>query len=242
MFYIAVIITGFFAGLVASIAGFGIGSFLIPLISIRTEAKIAIVLSSLPHFLGTSSRFGLLKSKIDRKILIRFGLLSAVGGLSGALLHTFLVSNVLQIIFSVMLIIAGFLGVIRVAERIQFGKIGAGLLGFASGFFGGLVGEQGGIRSVSLLNFDISKEAFIATATATALIIDAVRMPVYFLAEFNQIQDFLIILILSSIAVVVGTFAGNLVLKRIPEKSFKKIASFLVFLLGIFMLTLTLFT
>ena len=169
-FELAIVIVGFLAGITASVAGFGIGSFLIPLVSIQTGAKFAIALMSLPHFIGNSVRFWLLKSKINRRILIRFGLLSAAGGLIGALIHVFFVSNVLQIIFSSMLILAGILGVLQVSERLRLGKLSGSIVGFASGFFGGLVGEQGGIRSVALLGFDIEKEAFIATATATALI------------------------------------------------------------------------
>jgi uncharacterized protein len=236
VFELLIVVVGFFAGITASVAGFGIGSFLIPLVSVQTGTKVAIALVSLPHFFGTSVRFWLLKSKINRKILIRFGLLSAAGGLIGALLHAFFVSNFLQVIFAVMLILAGVLGVLQVYSRLRFGKIGAAIAGFASGFFGGLVGEQGGIRSVALLNFDVEKEAFIATATATGLIIDAVRMPVYFLTQSSQVSQFLLIMVLSSAAVVTGTLAGNLLLKRIPEESFKRIVSLLILILGIFLL------
>lgn len=238
MFDFLVVVVGFLAGLTASVAGFGIGSFLIPLVSLQTGTKVAIALVSLPHFLGSVSRFWLLKSKVNRRILIRFGLLSAAGGLGGALLHIFFVSNFLQVVFAIMLITAGILGGLRVSERLRFGKKSAALIGFASGFFGGLVGEQGGIRSVALLNFDIEKEAFIATATATALIVDMVRMPVYFLTQSGQVSQFLLILILSSVAVIAGTFAGNTLLKKIPEVAFKRIVSVLVLLLGIILLIL----
>jgi len=120
-----------------------------------------------------------------------------------------------------MLILAGFLGVLQVSERIRVGKNSASIVGLASGFFGGLAGEQGGIRSVALLNFDIEKETFIATATATGLIVDAVRMPIYFLTQPSLVVQFLSILILSTLTVIAGTSAGNIVLKRMPEKSFK---------------------
>jgi uncharacterized protein len=240
MFEFLIVVVGFFAGMTASMAGFGIGSFLIPLVSVQTGTKVAIALVSLPHFFGTSVRFWLLKSKVNRKILFRFGSLSAAGGLTGALLHVFFVSNFLQVIFAVMLILAGILGVLQISKRLVFGKIGAAIAGLASGFFGGLVGEQGGIRSVALLNFDVEKEAFIATATATGLIIDAVRMPVYFLTQSNQVSQFLLILILSSVAVIAGTLAGNLVLTRIPEESFKRIVSLLILILGIFLLIVSL--
>ena len=236
MFEIFVVLVSFLAGMTASVAGFGIGSLLIPLVSIRTGTKIAIALVSLPHFLGTALRFWLLKAKVNRKILIRFGLLSAIGGLAGALLHTFFVSDILRIVFSIMLIVAGTIGVLQISERLRFGKIGAAVAGFASGLFGGLVGEQGGIRSVALLNFDVEKEAFIATATATGLIVDAVRMPTYFLTQSNQISGFLFLIFLTSIPVLFGTLAGNVVLKRIPEAFFKRTVSLLILVLGIFLL------
>ncbi len=241
LYEVLVVFVSFFAGMTASVAGFGIGSFLIPTLTIRTGAKSAIALASLPHFLGTTIRFWLLKSKVNRKILARFGLLSAGGGLTGALIHAFVVSDILRVVFSVLLIVTGVLGVLQVTERVHFGKKSAGLAGFASGFFGGLAGEQGGIRSVALLNFEIEKEAFIATATATALIVDAVRMPVYFSTQFSQISQFLILLVVTSIPVIAGTFAGRLVLKRIPEVFFKRIVSFLILALGIFLLFIEIF-
>jgi uncharacterized membrane protein YfcA len=135
-----------------------------------------------------------------------------------------------------MLVLAGILGVLQITENIYFGKVGASAVGLLSGFFGGLVGEQGGIRSVALLSFDVEKEAFIATATATALIVDAVRMPIYFITQTGQFSQFLIILILSCAAVCAGTIVGNFILKRIPEKSFKRIVSLLILFLGLFLL------
>jgi uncharacterized membrane protein YfcA len=90
MFEFLIVVIGFLAGITASVAGFGIGTFLTPIVSVSTGTKVAIALVSLPHFLGNTLRFSFLKSKVNRKILIRFGILSATGGLVGALLHTFL--------------------------------------------------------------------------------------------------------------------------------------------------------
>ena len=89
---------------------------------------------------------------------------------------------------------------------------------------------------MALLGFNIEKEAFIATAAATALILDVVRMPVYFVSGFSEVNRFLLVLLLSSLAVVAGTLAGNVVLRRIPQELFKRLVSFLILALGIFML------
>ena len=65
----------------------------------------------------------------------------------------------------------------------------AWLAGAASGAFGGLVGNQGGIRSAALLGFGLPRESFVATATAVALVVDAVRMPVYFFAHAAELAE-----------------------------------------------------
>src|SRR5437016_5627200 len=82
-------------------------------------------------------------------------------------------------------VVAG--AVAAVAERIRFGSKTAWGAGALSGLFGGLVGNQGGIRSAALLGFNIPKESFVATATAIALVVDAARLPVYVWTEHQKI-------------------------------------------------------
>ena len=47
------------------------------------------------------------------------------------------------------------------------------------GLFGGVAGNQGGIRAAALTSFGLGPQAFVATATATALLVDVARTPVY---------------------------------------------------------------
>jgi len=87
------------------------------------------------------------------------------------------------VVLGVLLIIAGLLGVTGREAHIRLGRVGAWIGGGLSGFFGALIGNQGGLRAAAMLAFDVPKEAFVATATATALIVDAVRMPIYAVHE-----------------------------------------------------------
>ncbi len=48
-----------------------------------------------------------------------------------------------------------------------------------SGIFGGLVGNQGGLRAAGLSAFDLTPRVFLATGTAVALLIDVARTPFY---------------------------------------------------------------
>src|SRR5215469_6833411 len=83
------------AGAIASISGFGIGSILTPLLATWLGTKLAVAVVSVPHFLGTALRFWLIREHLDRRILLSFGITSAIGGLSGALLHVWLRSSIL---------------------------------------------------------------------------------------------------------------------------------------------------
>ncbi len=69
----------------------------------------------------------------------------------------------------------------------RFGRKPAWIAGALSGIFGGLVGDREGIRSAALLGFDIRRDAFVATATAIALLVDVFRMPVYAATQWRPI-------------------------------------------------------
>ena len=56
------------AGAIASIAGFGIGSVLTPVLATQFDVRLAIALVSLPHLIGTFVRFLLVRTHIDRQM------------------------------------------------------------------------------------------------------------------------------------------------------------------------------
>ena len=224
------------AGGVASISGFGIGSLLTPLLALKLDTKIAVAAVSVPHLIATSIRFWMLRHHVDKKVLIHFGILSAIGGLLGAILNSIFHPTTLTLIFGVILVFAGFTGATGLNERFHFGSRTAWVMGTLSGLLGGLVGNQGGIRSAALLGFKISRETFVATATAIGVIVDGARMPVYFYHEASAILDQKNYLLLTTVGAVVGTFFGMRILKSLPEKEFKKIVSGLIFVLGLFMI------
>jgi uncharacterized membrane protein YfcA len=223
------------AGGIAAISGFGIGSLLTPLLAARYGAKLAVAIVSVPHLSATAVRFFGLRQHLDRKIFLNFGLLSAAGGLLGALLNARANSPALAIVFGCLLLFAGISGLTGLTERMNFGRRMAWLAGALSGFFGGLVGNQGGIRSAALRGFDIRKEALVATATAVALVVDGARMPVYLAIESRGVLNAWPILIVTILGVLLGTFWGVRLLRQIPERMFRKLLDLLILALGIYM-------
>lgn len=224
------------AGAIASISGFGIGSLLTPLLASQQSTKIAVAVVSIPHFLTTLVRFFQLKGHLDKRVFIHFGLMSAAGGLLGSVIHAHIQSRSLAVILAALLLFAGVSQFFGIMEKARFGKKMAWFAGFVSGAFGGLVGNQGGIRSAALLGFGLSRDAFVGTATGIGLMVDGARMPVYFIKEFGEISRLWPIVLAGAAGGIIGTFCGTKLLKRIPEAIFKKAVAALIFSLGIFML------
>jgi uncharacterized protein len=221
------------AGAIAAVTGFGIGSLLTPLLALHVGTKTAVAAVSIPHLIGTSIRFWLLRGSVDRALLWRFGLTSAAGGLAGALLHSWASSPALAIIFGTLLLFAGASEITGYARRWRFHGSVAWIAGAASGLLGGLVGNQGGIRSAAMLGFDVTKERFVATATAIALCVDGARMPVYLITERDEIAAIWPLLLVATIGVVAGTLAGGRLLARVPEHRFRRIVGTIILLLGV---------
>jgi hypothetical protein len=237
LFDVLVSISSFAAGAIASVTGFGIGSILTPLLSLDAGTRVAVAAVSIPHVAGTFVRFWILRRDINKRVLLDFGLLSAAGAIIGALLHSVASNPVLTCLLALLLIFAGVTGITGHTRKMHFGPKVARVAGAVSGALGGLVGNQGGIRSAALVGFHLDQRSFVATATAVGVIVDAVRMPVYFATEASGILSIGRLILVSTVGVLAGTFFGLTLLRGIRPQFFYRIVGGLILLLGIFMLT-----
>jgi uncharacterized membrane protein YfcA len=224
------------SGGVAAVTGFGIGSIMTPLWALQIGTKAAVAAVTIPHFVATFMRFWMVRKKVDRRAFIHFGLTSAIGGLIGALLHRGLESDILRRIFGSLLVFAGLMGFSGLSQKLRLNRTAAGIAGALSGIFGGLVGNQGGIRSGALMTFNLSKESLVATSTAVGLIVDGARLPVYLISDGPGLFALRIEILLCIFGVAMGTLVGIRFLRKLPESGFRKILSLTIFLLGIYTL------
>jgi uncharacterized membrane protein YfcA len=238
MILVLLVAIGVLAGAVAAVAGFGIGSLLTPALALETGTRIAVAAVAIPHFAGTALRFWILRRHVDRGVLLGFGFASVVGGLAGALLHSRIPNAGLAVVFGLLLLLAGISELTGWMARVQWGRTSAWIAGALSGMFGGLVGNQGSIRSAALLGFRVPRDAFVATATAIALLVDLARLPVYLAYQWRDILALWPAVLAMSLAVVGGTIAGARLLQNIPQRAFRRIVAVLLIALGVYMLTL----
>lgn len=233
LFDVLLFILGILTGGIAAIVGFGVGSFLTPILALKTGFGVAVAAVGMAHFFGSAVRFWLFKHDINRKVLISFGILSAVGGLLGALLQGRAASGALVVVFGGLMVLTGVSGLIGWAEKINVRGPLAGVFGIVSGFFGGLVGNQGGLRAAGLMGFKLSKTQFVATMTAVALAVDTFRIPVYISVHSSELGRLIPEITIMSAGVVVGTFIGAPLLRRLPDKYFARALSIIVIAVGV---------
>ena len=226
-----------FAGGVAAIAGFGIGSFMTPLLALEFGTRTAVLLVAIPHAAATALRLWLLRADVDRRVLLTFGAASFAGGVVGALFLSVFASRTMGIILGVLLIVSGLGGLTGLTARM---RIPAGpwsvAAGMASGAFGGLVGNQGGIRAAALLHFGLSPAATVATATGIALAVDAARIPIYLVTGGDVIAANWPYVVIGEVGVVAGTLLATPILRRLPETSFRRFVFATIAVLGVLLI------
>jgi len=205
-------------------------------LALQVDTRLAVAAVSIPHLIGTSLRFALMHGGVDRRVLWSFGITSAAGGLAGALLYGAASSRWLTLLFGVLLLFAAVSEITGLARRMRFRGWVAWVAGALSGMLGGLVGNQGGIRSAALIGFDLRKELFVRTATAIALFVDGARVPIYLYTQHDEMQAHLTWIVLAMAGVVTGTIIGSRALGRIPEVWFRRVLALLLAVLGVAML------
>jgi uncharacterized membrane protein YfcA len=235
-----VAIASLIAGVVAAISGFGIGSLLTPILALQIDTGLAIAAVSVPHLVGTAQRFWSMRRNVDRRLLLEFGITSAAGGLAGALLHGRLGSRVLTVIFGCLLLFTAGAELTGWMRRVHWGRSVGRIAGAVSGFLGGLVGNQGSIRTAGLLAYDVSPTAFVATATSVALIVDGARMPVYMSTQGKEVAALWPLLAICTCGVAIGTAVGIRILPRLQTTTFRRSVAILLAALGAWMLFLAL--
>jgi uncharacterized membrane protein YfcA len=137
----------------------------------------------------------------------------------------------------VLLLFVAAMEMTGLARRMVFRGKAAWVAGAVSGLLGGLVGNQGGLRSAALLGFGLPRDQFVATATAIGLFVDGARLPIYLYRDGASLWDLRLEIIVATIGVVIGTLVGAKTLRRIPESLFRRVVAVVLAVLGFWLLS-----
>jgi uncharacterized membrane protein YfcA len=236
LFLAVVFVAGILSGATAAIAGFGIGSVLTPLLAARLGVSLAVAAVSIPHAIATALRAWRLRRAISWPVVRSFGVLSAAGGLIGALLYARIGSRVLEITLGLLLLATALAALTDWTRKWKPRGVVAQSLGFLSGLFGGMAGNQGGLRAAALLTFSLTPAAFVATSTAVGLAIDAARMPIYVWRAGSSLLTVLAPIGVATAGVIIGTLFGERLLFGLSPERFRRVVGILIAALGLWLI------
>ncbi len=243
-------IVAFFVAVLTFFSGFGLGTILTPVFMLFFPVELAIALTGVVHFFNNIYKIILVGKNADKKVLLRFGIPAIIAALFGAwvLLHipdvkplfsytlydrVFTVYPV-KFIISILLIIFASMDLIPYFRNLQFGSDKLALGGALSGFFVGLSGNQGALRSAFLINAGLSKEAFIGTAVVVSTFVDFTRLSMY-ASRFakSELFDNFTLVVAATVSAIMGAYFGNKLLKKVTLKSVQTIVAIMLILISI---------
>lgn len=229
---IIICIAAFFTSILTFFSGFGLGTILMPVFALFFPVEVAIALTGVVHFANNLFKMALLGKHTNKQVLLHFGIPAIFASFAGAWLlmqisgfqplfsyhlgdKQFDVTPV-KLVIAVLLLFFSLFEVIPRFQKIQFGKNKLILGGILSGFFGGLAGIQGALRSAFLIKAGLSKEAYIATGVVIASLVDITRLSVYAERFTTAGLHENIGLIFSAVAsAILGAITGKKLLKKI---------------------------
>lgn len=221
----------YIAEIIGTTAGFGSSTVFLPLALLFLDFRTALVLVAFHHIFGNLGRINFFKSHLDKRLLLKFGLPSVILTLIGALLVSLLNQEALKGILGVFLVGYSAYSLWKENFVVRASTINAVIGGSFSGFLAGLIGTGGALRGAFLTGFGLPKEKYVATAAAIALAVDVTRIPVYLSQGFLTDQYYWYLPVLFVLAFA-GSFTGKQIVKRFPQKTFRKIVLVAILLSG----------
>lgn len=174
------------------VSGFGLGT-LLPAFALVFPLEVAVGATAVVHLANNLWKGGLLWRSADRGVVVRFGVPALLAAFAGAALLLWLPDEpwwtyrlggereVTPVGLVVGLLVTAF-ALLEILPATRAWEVPPRFLvpgGLLSGFFGGLSGHQGALRSAFLARTGLDARGFVATGTLCAVLVDVGRLAVY---------------------------------------------------------------
>lgn len=166
---------------VGTMTGFGTSTIMVPILLFFLPLPQTLLLVGVIHWFGDIWKIILFRKGFRWKLIFTFGIAGIVATYAGANIVFSVSEHLLSQILGAFLIAYVLFLFVKPTFKMPQTNITAISGGALSGFFAGLFGVGGAIRSVFLSAFDLPKVIYIATAGTIAFIIDTTRITTYIL-------------------------------------------------------------
>ena len=252
--YLAVALAAFIAAGLTMYSGFGLGTLLLPVFALFFPAEMAVVATAMVHGANNVFKVSLLGRYADRDVVLRFGLPAIIAAVLGALFLGWLAQssssvtlevnetaffNITPVKLLIGLLMIGF-ALFELLPRfsgLQFERKYLPLGGLLSGFFGGLSGHQGALRSAFLAKAGLDTNGFVGSNAAIGFLVDLTRISVYvslFSAAGGKVGDFTGwgLVLTGAISAFCGVLLGKRYLHKVTMTSVQTLVGVLLFGVG----------
>lgn len=246
MEYVIICLVAFLTAILTFFSGFGLGTILMPVFALFFPIELAIALTGVVHFFNNVFKLILVGNKANKNVLLRFGVPAIIAAFFGAWvllnitdlpsIHSYIIwervfeITPVKLIIAILLIIFSIIELLPFFGKLQFNKNQLPFGGFLSGFFGGLSGHQGALRTAFLIKAGLTKEAFIGTAVVISCLVDFTRISMYSTRMLESgLYENIPLIISATLAAIIGAFVGHKLLKKVTLKFIQKfVAVFLI--------------
>jgi uncharacterized membrane protein YfcA len=255
MMYLVICIVALFVSALTLFSGFGLGTLLMPTFAMFLPVEYAIGATAIVHLANNLFKLGIVGKMADYKVVTRFAVPASVMAIIGALLLNYFAGTaplaeytvggkpctitVLKLVIAFLIAAFAILEIHPRFEKLAFNQKYIPLGGALSGFFGGLSGLQGALRSAFLVRAGLTKEAFVGTSVVSASVVDILRLSVYGTTFFSkhcavfQNQIGIGMVIAATLTAFLGSFIGSRLVKKITMRTIQMIVGILLLFLSL---------
>ncbi len=243
-------VAAFFVAILTFFSGFGLGTILTPVFMLFFPVELAIALTGVVHFFNNIFKLFLVGRHASKEVLLRFGIPAVIAAIIGSwillnitgleplfsyeLSGRQIVVYPVKFIIAVLLIIFASIDLIPYFNYLQFSKDKLPIGGALSGFFGGLSGNQGALRSAFLIRAGLSKESFVATAVVVSTFVDFTRLSIYATRlTASGLTDNLTLVVSATFSGIAGAYIGNKLLKKVTLRILQVTVAIMLIIISI---------
>lgn len=248
-------LAAFLAAGLTMYSGFGLGTLMLPVFALFFPVELAVVATALVHGANNLFKVILLGRLADREVVFKFGLTAIIAAVIGAMtlgwlaqlsfkmgvaVNETLVSEVSPVKIIIGLLMIGFalFELLPKFRNLQFDRKYLPLGGILSGFFGGLSGHQGALRSAFLAKSNLTTERFVGSNAVIGFLVDLTRLAVYaglFASAGGKLDEFAAwpLVLTGSLAAFCGVLIGKRYLHKVTMRSVQTLVGILLFGVGI---------
>lgn len=254
MSYLVICTVALLASALTFFSGFGLGTLLLPAFALFFPIEQAIALTAVVHFLNGLFKLFLVARHADWGVVLRFGLPAIAAAFIGAWVLVWLAGiasafaysvfgqpvsvTPVKLVIGLLLLLFASLEISPQFRKLSFGARYMPLGGLLSGFFGGLSGMQGALRSAFLTRAGLTKEAFIGTGVVVASLIDLSRLTIYSASLAQESTRFNYSLLVAAVlAAFLGAALGNSYLKKMTMPGIQRIVAVMLFVIALGLIT-----